>query len=96
MVGLSITTSQVRRIDLASQLVLTASGITRLLDGLERAGLVCKGTCESDARVTYAVLTEQGRALLARASADHTAAVAAVAIPAVLIPSVWMKRRRFI
>ncbi len=69
---------QLRRIDLASQLVLTASGVTRMLDGLERAGLVRKGTCESDARVTYAVLTDEGRSLLERASADHTAAVHAV------------------
>jgi MarR family 2-MHQ and catechol resistance regulon transcriptional repressor len=49
-----------------------------MLDGLEAAGLVDKGPCESDARVTYAVLTEAGRALLERASADHTAAVAQV------------------
>jgi DNA-binding MarR family transcriptional regulator len=69
---------RLRRIDLASQLVLTASGVTRLLDGLERAGLVCKGDCESDARVTYAVLTDDGRAALERASDDHRAAVAEV------------------
>ena len=49
-----------RRIDLARQVLLTASGITRLLDGLERAGWVAKRRCESDARVTYAVLTEEG------------------------------------
>ena len=36
-----------RRVDLAEQLVLTASGVTRLLDGLERAGFVGKGNCES-------------------------------------------------
>ena len=29
-----------RRVDLADQVLLTASGITRLLDGLERGGLV--------------------------------------------------------
>jgi DNA-binding MarR family transcriptional regulator len=34
--------------------LLTPSGITRLLDRLERAGLVCKDSCSSDARVTYA------------------------------------------
>jgi DNA-binding MarR family transcriptional regulator len=69
---------QLRRVDLAGELVLTASGVTRMLDGLERAGLVEKGVCESDARVTYAVLTDAGRELLARASADHTASVADV------------------
>jgi DNA-binding MarR family transcriptional regulator len=51
---------RLRRIDLARSVLLSASGITRLLDGLERAGLVEKGTCSSDARVTYAVLTESG------------------------------------
>jgi DNA-binding MarR family transcriptional regulator len=51
---------RLRRVDLARGVLLSASGITRLLDGLERAGLVEKGTCASDARVTYAVLTETG------------------------------------
>ncbi|HEY6030338.1 MAG TPA: MarR family transcriptional regulator [Gaiellaceae bacterium] len=67
-----------RRIDLAEGLGLTASGVTRLLDGLERAGLVGKRTCERDARVTYAVLTEAGRAKLAEASCSHVAAIRAL------------------
>src|SRR5213080_390560 len=46
-----------RRVDLAQSVLLTASGITRLLDGLERAGCVEKASCESDARVSYAKLT---------------------------------------
>src|SRR5438874_13266572 len=40
-----------RRVDLAESVLLTASGITRLLDGLERAGFVEKASCASDARV---------------------------------------------
>ena len=64
-----------RRVDLAGELLLTPSGVTRLLDGLEQAGFVCKGTCESDARVTYAVLTDAGRAKLEQASCSHVAAV---------------------
>ncbi|HEY6056269.1 MAG TPA: MarR family transcriptional regulator [Gaiellaceae bacterium] len=67
-----------RRIDLAEGLGLTASGVTRLLDGLEAAGLVGKRTCESDARVTYAVLTEAGLAKLAEASCSHVAAIRAL------------------
>src|SRR5580765_1730521 len=50
-----------RRVDLAQRLLLTPSGVTRLLDGLETAGLVGKGSCPSDARVSYAVLTDAGR-----------------------------------
>ena len=34
---------QMRRVDLAEQVLLTASGITRLLDGLEQTGLVVRG-----------------------------------------------------
>jgi DNA-binding MarR family transcriptional regulator len=62
-----------RRIDLASRLVLTASGVTRLLDGLERSGWVAKRNCETDARVTYAVLTDAGHAKLERAARSHVA-----------------------
>jgi DNA-binding MarR family transcriptional regulator len=62
---------QLRRVDLAERLLLTASGITRLLDGLERAGYVCKGQCASDARVTYAVITDAGFAKLKAASGTH-------------------------
>jgi DNA-binding MarR family transcriptional regulator len=49
-----------RRVDIARAVLLTASGITRLLDGLERAGWVEKRACESDARVSYAKLTDEG------------------------------------
>lgn len=64
-----------RRIDLAAQLLLTPSGVTRLLDGLEHDGYVCKGSCSSDARVTYAVLTDAGREKLGQASCSHVASV---------------------
>jgi len=66
---------QLRRVDLAERLILTASGITRLLDGLERAGYVEKGQCASDARVTYAVLTDEGLAKLQEASDTHVGGI---------------------
>ena len=59
---------RLRRVDLADRVLLTASGITRLLDGLERSKLVCKASCSADARVTYAEITPAGRALLADAA----------------------------
>jgi DNA-binding MarR family transcriptional regulator len=62
-----------RRVDLARQVLLTASGITRLLDGLERAGWVTKRRCESDARVTYAVLTDEGIEKFEAAYESHVA-----------------------
>ena len=67
--------AEMRRIDLAGKLLLTPSGVTRLLDGLEESGYVCKGTCPTDARVTYAVLTDAGREKLQQASCSHVAAV---------------------
>jgi DNA-binding MarR family transcriptional regulator len=66
---------QLRRVDLAERLQLTPSGVTRLLDGLEELGLVAKGACASDARVSYAVITEVGLKRLKEASAGHTAAI---------------------
>src|SRR2546430_1509461 len=64
-----------RRVDLADSILLTASGITRLLDGLERAGFVRKQTCQSDARVSYAQITEAGRTKLSEAGTTHLAGV---------------------
>src|SRR6266545_4243392 len=66
---------QMRRVDLARGLLLTPSGVTRLLDGLERTGLVEKETCASDARVTYAVLTAAGKKKLREASRSHVASI---------------------
>src|SRR5438876_4315706 len=62
---------RLRRVDLAERVILTASGITRLLEGLERAGYVAKETCASDARVSYAKLTEEGRTKLRTAAETH-------------------------
>jgi DNA-binding MarR family transcriptional regulator len=60
-----------RRVDIARQVLLTASGITRLLDRLERAGCVTKRSCDTDARVTYAVLTDEGVRRFEAARAAH-------------------------
>jgi DNA-binding MarR family transcriptional regulator len=64
---------RMRRIDIARSVLLTASGITRLLDGLESHGLVAKERCASDARVTYAVLTEAGVKKIEAARESHHA-----------------------
>jgi DNA-binding MarR family transcriptional regulator len=66
---------RMRRVDLANDLLLTASGVTRLLDGLEKAGYVEKASCASDARVTYAALTDGGRRRFEEASRAHVAAI---------------------
>jgi DNA-binding MarR family transcriptional regulator len=66
---------KMRRVDLAESVLLTASGITRLLDGLERSGFVERVLCDSDRRVAYAKLTPAGLQRLRRASRTHVAGI---------------------
>jgi DNA-binding MarR family transcriptional regulator len=67
--------SRMKRVDLANGLLLSAGGVTRLLDGLERDGLVAREECSSDRRISYAVLTEAGRNKLREASESHTSQI---------------------
>jgi DNA-binding MarR family transcriptional regulator len=64
-----------RMCDLADALRLSASGLTRRLDGLVRAGAVERRACSGDRRVMFAALTPSGRQLLERAAPDHVASV---------------------
>jgi DNA-binding MarR family transcriptional regulator len=66
---------RLRRVDLAEQVLLTPSGITRLLDGLERCGYVDRASCDTDRRVVYAVLTDDGLDKLLDASSSHLSQV---------------------
>lgn len=52
------------RDDLAERLALTLSGVTRILQPLEKIGLVSRQSDPSDARIGYAMLTEAGQDLL--------------------------------
>ncbi|TML46288.1 MAG: MarR family transcriptional regulator [Actinobacteria bacterium] len=69
---------RLKRVDLARNLLLTPSGITRLLRGLEDAGLVERASCASDLRVTYAQITDAGRDKLETASNAHIASICAL------------------
>jgi DNA-binding MarR family transcriptional regulator len=62
---------RMRRVDLADHVLLTQSGITRLLQGLERAELVERADCATDGRVVYAQLTERGVQRLREAGRTH-------------------------
>lgn len=66
---------RLRRVDLAASVLLSPSGITRLLEGLERCGLVARVPCPSDARVVWAQLTDAGLARLRQASKTLAAAI---------------------
>jgi MarR family 2-MHQ and catechol resistance regulon transcriptional repressor len=62
-----------RRVDLAHEVRLSPSGVTRMLDRLEAGGLVGKRACVKDARVTYAELTDAGLAKLEECAPGHVA-----------------------
>jgi DNA-binding MarR family transcriptional regulator len=62
---------RLRMCDLAVQLHLSPSGLTRRLDGLVRQGLVTREPSEQDRRVTLAVLTDAGFAKLQAAAPVH-------------------------
>jgi DNA-binding MarR family transcriptional regulator len=60
-----------RMAELADSVLLSRSGMPRLVDRLEREGLLERDTCSADGRGTFAVLTDKGDELLARARATH-------------------------
>jgi DNA-binding MarR family transcriptional regulator len=62
---------RMRMCDLAGEAHLSRSGLTRLVDRLEREGLATRCSCEHDARGAYACLTEAGRARLDGARGTH-------------------------
>jgi len=60
---------------LATSTMLTRSGITRLVDGLVEADLIERAACKSDARVSYARLTDLGYDRLREAGCTHIASI---------------------
>jgi DNA-binding MarR family transcriptional regulator len=67
----------VRMTDLANDLHLSPSGITRRIDGLVKAGLVERTRCPTDRRGANAVLTDAGRKVLENAAPTHVEGVRA-------------------
>lgn len=66
---------KLRMADLAERVLLSRSGMTRLVDRLEREGLLAREQCSRDARGCYAALTERGDAFLEEARPTHLAGV---------------------
>ena len=58
---------RMRMCDLADSVLLSRSGLTRMVDRLARDGLVVRGICEHDARGAFAVITQAGQAVLGAA-----------------------------
>ncbi|UBU12225.1 MarR family winged helix-turn-helix transcriptional regulator [Nonomuraea gerenzanensis] len=62
---------RLRMNDLADRVLLSRSGLTRLIDRLQRDGLAAREACADDARGLFAVLTERGAARLAEATPTY-------------------------
>jgi len=57
--------------ELADSVLLTPSGLTRLVDRLELEGLVSRQACPTDRRGAFVAMTPAGRARLRRAAPTH-------------------------
>lgn len=66
---------QLRMAELTAQCTLTSSGLTRVVDRLEAAGLVIRRPCPTDRRGYYATLTPDGQTALIRALPSHLAII---------------------
>jgi DNA-binding MarR family transcriptional regulator len=66
---------RLRMAELADGVLLSRSGLTRLVDRLEQAGLLERERCDDDARGLYAAITPKGRALFDAARETHLAGV---------------------
>jgi DNA-binding MarR family transcriptional regulator len=62
---------QLRMSELADRLVLSRSGVTRLVDRLEADSLVERTSCATDRRGSWATLTDAGHTRLRRAAPTH-------------------------
>ena len=62
-----------RRVDLAEQIGMSASGITRLLNPMEKIGLVEKEPSPRDARVSLVALSKAGKRVLKEVEVSFSA-----------------------
>lgn len=64
---------RLRMSELARDMTMSTSGLTRLVDRIEASGHVRREACPEDRRGLHAVLTEEGRAVLCKAVPGHAA-----------------------
>jgi DNA-binding MarR family transcriptional regulator len=67
---------RLRMTELAERVLLSRSGVTRLVDRMVRAGLVRRAPCEDDLRGTYAEMTDAGFDALRAAAPVHLRGIA--------------------
>jgi DNA-binding MarR family transcriptional regulator len=66
---------RLRMSDLAEQVLLSQSRVSRLVTELERKGLMARDGCKTDTRVVYAVITDDGRELLQQCQGHHVESI---------------------
>jgi DNA-binding MarR family transcriptional regulator len=71
---------RLRMSELAEAVLLSRSGVTRLVDRLQREGMVERQPDPDDARGLFTVLTPQGRAALRDAATVHLAGIAELVV----------------
>lgn len=76
LVNLSEAGGRLRMSDLADAVVLSRSGVTRVVDRMERTGYVKRERCPSDRRGSFATLTAKGQRALREAWPVHARGVA--------------------
>jgi len=74
--------ARLRQVEVAEQLLLSPSGLSRLLDRIEDAGLARRVTCPGDRRSLHLELTDQGRAMLDRMWPVYARGIAEDFLPA--------------
>ena len=73
---------RLRQVDLAERVLLSHSGLSRLLDRIESDGLVERMPCEGDRRAFLVVLTDDGRGMLERMWPVYARGIAEDFLPA--------------
>lgn len=74
---------RLRQVELAEQVLLSNSGLSRLIDRIEAKGLVERTSCPSDRRSFYIALTDEGARMLERMWPVYTRRIAEDFLPAV-------------
>lgn len=66
---------RLRMQELATAVLLSKSGLTRLIQRMEHEGMVARAACPDDRRGTFATLTERGLETLRRTAPTHLAGI---------------------
>jgi DNA-binding MarR family transcriptional regulator len=67
----SAANGRLRMQELADSVLLSRSGLTRMVDRMAKSNLVSRAPCPNDRRGTYAVITSEGRTTLKQAMPGH-------------------------